>query len=165
MKRRDQRGVAAPSLLVMLSIIAVAMAGIALVATQDPKPQEVAIPTSARASADPTPTAAPSQKPTPKPTPVKDRLDKSQTMVVVFNQSNVAGLASTVGAKVTDAGWQVVGVDNWRGKVPETTVYFPERLKSAAKQLALDLGVKRMQPAVDPMQADRLTIVLTGPVG
>ena len=35
MSRRDQRGVAAPSPLVMLSIIAVFMAGIAFVATKD----------------------------------------------------------------------------------------------------------------------------------
>lgn len=165
MNRRDQRGVAAPSLLVMLSIIAVAMAGIAFVATKDPRPDEKVVPIAARETPEPTATAAPSKKPTPKPTPTKAALDKSQVMVVVFNQSGVAGLAKTVGAQATDAGWQVVGVDNWRGSVPENTVYVPDRLKDAGKQLALDLGIKRTMTPAENMTGDRLTVVLTGPLG
>ena len=41
----------------------------------------------------------------------------------------------------------------------------PERLKRAAKMLALDLGVERTALAVDPMRRDRLTLILTDPLG
>jgi hypothetical protein len=58
-------------------------------------------------------------------------------------------------------GWNVVGSDNWYGTIPATTVYFPPRLAAEAKQLALDLGISRRQPAVDPMRMDRLTVILT----
>ena len=59
------------------------------------------------------------------------------------------------------AGWQVVGSDNWYGTIPTSTVYYPERLEAAAKALALDLGIPRISPAVDPMRGDRLTVILT----
>ena len=62
---------------------------------------------------------------------------------------------------VTGVGWQVVGEDNWYGAIPASTVYYPERLKKAAQLLALDLGIDRVLPAVDPMQMDRLTVILT----
>ena len=61
-----------------------------------------------------------------------------------------------------DAGWQVVGADNWYGTIPSTTVYYPAKLERAAKLLALDLGVDRTAPAVAPMRMDRLTLILTG---
>ena len=35
------------------------------------------------------------------------------------------------------------------------------RLEAAAKALALDLGISRVSPAVDPMGGDRLTVILT----
>ena len=59
------------------------------------------------------------------------------------------------------AGWQVVGTDNWVGSVPANTVYYPERLQRAAKQLALDLGIDRTMPADGAMKLDRLTVILT----
>ncbi len=62
-------------------------------------------------------------------------------------------------------GWKVVGSDNWYGTIPTSTVYYPQKLKAAAKQLALDLGIKRTAPAVDPMRGDRLTVILTAPLG
>lgn len=161
--QRNQRGVAAPSLLVMLSIIAVAMAGIAFVATQDPRPEEKAVPISARETPEPTVSASPTAAATPRPKPKpKPAFDKARTMVEVFNNSRVKGLAASVGTKVSDSGWQVVGTDNWYGTVSGTTVYYPPRLQAAAKQLALDLGVKRVLPASDPMKGDRLTLILTG---
>ena len=48
--------------------------------------------------------------------------------------------------------------------MPATTVYYPKRLKRAAKKLALDLGIQRTALAVDPMRRDRLTLILTGPL-
>ncbi|WP_300682570.1 LytR C-terminal domain-containing protein, partial [Nocardioides sp.] len=74
------------------------------------------------------------------------------------------GLAATVSSKATKVGWDVVGTDNWYGSIPATTVYYPQRLKAAGKQLALDLGIRRTAPAIDPMKMDRLTVILTAPL-
>lgn len=160
---RNEYGVAYPSPLVMLSIIAVAMAGIAFVATNDQDLVEQAIVPAAApsASAAPTPTAEPTPKKKPKPKPPVER---GEVFVEVFNNTRITGLAGRIGARATDAGWQVVGSDNWVGTIPATTVYYPARLKRAAKLLALDLGVSRTQPAVESMKLDRLTVVLTGDV-
>ncbi len=164
-RSRDSRGVVLPSPVVMLSVVAVAMAAIAFVVTRGGEPTEreitpVAAPeTTASATAEPTPTAA--AEPAKQPPAIK----RGKTYVVVFNNSGVTGLAATVGEKASKAGWNVVGADNWYGNVPESTVYYPKRLEAEGKQLALDLGIKRTAPAVDPMKMDRLTIILTGPLG
>ena len=91
-------------------------------------------------------------------------MDRSKVYVEVFNNSSVTGLAGQVAAKASQIGWQVVGSDNWYGTIPATTVYYPKRLEKAAKLLALDLGIQRTAPAVDPMRLDRLTVILTGPL-
>lgn len=157
-RSRNQRGVAFPSPLVMLSVIAIAMAGFAFVATRDVGPVERKVTTVAATpttTAEPTP-VAPSKTAKPKPT-----IQRGEVYVEVFNNSGIKGLAATTAAKVTQIGWQVVGEDNWYGAIPASTVYYPERLKAAGKQLALDLGIGRTSPAVEPMKMDRLTIVLT----
>ena len=158
-RSRDERGVAFPSPLVMLSVIAVAMASITFVATRDQAPTERRIDTATIASAEQTPTpepTTPTKKPKPEPT-----LTRGDVYVEVFNNSGIKGLAATYAAKATTVGWAVVGEDNWYGVVPTTTVYFPPRLKVAGKQLALDLGIRRTSPAVGEMKRDRLTIILT----
>lgn len=160
--RRDQRGVVLPSPVMMLSIVAVVMAGVAFFATRGHEPAEREIATVAQpkpsASVTPTQTAAP--PPAPKPKPVV----RKKVMVEVFNNTPTKGLAGEVGDKASTIGWQVVGADNWYGSVPATTVYYPAKLKRAGKQLALDLGIKRTAKAVDPMKLDRLTVILTGPL-
>jgi LytR cell envelope-related transcriptional attenuator len=157
---RDERGVVFPSPVVILSVIAVAMAGVAFVATRDAAPTERQITTASEPDvATPTPTAE------PKPDrPKKPKVDRSAVYVVVFNNSNVSGLAGRVAAKASQIGWQVVGSDNWYGTIPASTVYYPKRWAKAGKLLALDLGIQRTAPAVDPMRLDRLTVILTGPV-
>jgi hypothetical protein len=157
-RSRNQRGVAFPSPLVMLSVIAIAMAGFAFVATRDPAPVERKVTTaSATVTETPEPTpVTPTRTARPKPT-----VERGEVYVEVFNNSGIKGLAATTAAKATQVGWQVVGEDNWYGAIPATTVYYPERLKAAAKQLALDLGIGRTSPSVEPMKMDRLTIVLT----
>lgn len=159
--RRDERGVAFPSPLVMLSVLAVAMASITFVATRDQAPTERRVDNTATiASADQTPSAEPTTTPTKKPKP-KPQVTRAEVYVEVFNNSGIKGLAATTAARATDVGWAVVGEDNWYGVIPTTTVYFPPRLKAAGKQLALDLGIKRTSPAVGVMKRDRLTIILT----
>ncbi len=157
--RRNERGVAFPSPIVMLSIVAVAMAGFAFVATKDrPVDERRVTTTSASQTPAPVATAPVSPTKTPKPKPV---IKRGEVYVEVFNNSGIKGLAATTAAKATQVGWQVVGEDNWYGVIPASTVYYPERLKAAAKQLALDLGISRTGLAVEPMKMDRLTIILT----
>ena len=168
LRARNQRGVVFPSLVVMLSIIAIAMAGIAYVATRGQEPTEREVTTVAQAQKH-TQTDSPKLKPKPAPTLAteepkkkpKPAVRRSAVYVEVYNNSGITGLAGRVASTASAAGWQVVGSDNWYGTIPGSTVYYPQRLQAAAKMLALDLGVGRVQPLVDPMRADRLTVVLT----
>jgi hypothetical protein len=133
---RDEQGVAFPSPLVMLSVLAVAMASITFIATRDQAPTE--------------------RRAKPEP-----RVKRGEVYVEVYNNSGIKGLAAATAARATGVGWSVVGEDNWQGLIPTSTVYFPPRLKAAGKQLALDLGIKRTAPAVGVMKRDRLTVILT----
>lgn len=162
-RSRGDAGVAFPSPVVILSIIAVVMAGVSYVATRDQAPAEREITTVARPSESPSasPGEAESSKPAVKKKAKKKPLDRSAVYVVVFNNSGITGLAGKYSGSATNLGWQVVGSDNWYGTIPTTTVYHPPKLAAAAKQLALDLGISRVAPAVDPMSMDRLTVILT----
>lgn len=164
---RDQRGVALPSSVVLLSIVAVVMAVVAFVVTGgthhdgEREITPAADTPSASAPAHPHATRTKHHHKKPKPPVVK----RSAVDVEVFNNTNIHGLAATVASKASAIGWQVVGADNWVGTVPATTVYYPLNLKAAGKLLALDLGIKRTHVAeTSSMKADRLTIVLTGPL-
>jgi hypothetical protein len=162
-RARNERGVAYPSPLVMLSVIAVAMAGIAFVATRDQAPTERQI----QSAAAPSPTASATTV-TPSATPTKAKtkpaVNRGKVYVEVYNNTGITGLAGRIAERASGAGWQVVGSDNWVGTIPSSTVYHPQRLKAAGRLLALDLGIPRVQPAVAPMKLDRLTVVLTGDV-
>ena len=163
MRRRDERGVAYPSPLVMLSVIAVAMAGVAFVATKDQPDPERRVETVSRSTSE-TPAPAPVE-PEAEPAPVepaKPVVERGKVYVEVYNNTGIKGLAASTAEKVSGAGWQVVGTDNWVGSIPAPTVYYPKRLKAAADLLALDLGINRVQPVVSPMKQDRLTVILTG---
>lgn len=162
MRRRDQRGVVFPSPVIILSILAVAMAGVAWVVTRDHAPTErLVTPTSQRS---PSVHQQHQQPKTHHVKPPKPAVDRSKVVVEVFNNSQVSQLASTVAVRAAHLGWQVVGSDNWYGTIPASTVYFPPRLTKAGHLLALDLGIPRVMPAVAPMHFDRLTVILTGPL-
>ncbi|HET6666829.1 MAG TPA: LytR C-terminal domain-containing protein [Intrasporangium sp.] len=160
MGARDERGVAFPSPLVMLSVVAVALAGVAFVATgEEGGSQQMQTVSKPSPTATPTPTpVAPPPAPKPKPKPAVKR---GAVYVEVYNNSGISGLAGRTASDASAAGWQVVGSDNWVGTIPASTVYFPPRLEEAARLLGKDLGVKRLRPAVQPMRLDRLTVILT----
>jgi hypothetical protein len=162
--RLDQRGVVFPSPVMILSIIAVAMAGVAWFATRHTEPTERLVEPSAQRSPSASHATYQPVKPQHTARPAKPAVDRSKVVVEVFNNSGVTGLAGTVAARTAHAGWQVVGSDNWYGTIPASTVYYPPRLKAAAHLLALDLGLRRVMPAVAPMRLDRLTVILTGPL-
>ena len=162
MRVRDERGVVFPSPVVMLSVVAVAMAGIAYVATQGQEPTEREVITASQpVPEEPVATAEAGtiekKKQKPKPPPVR----RGEVYVEVYNNSGITGLAGRYADRASDIGWRVVGEDNWYGTIPASTVYFPARLEREGRQLALDLGIRRVMPAVGDMKLDRLTVVLT----
>jgi hypothetical protein len=161
-----KRGLLFPSPVVILSIVAVAMAAIAFVATRGGEPTERVI----TPVADPAPTASatptetvPTETAPPKPE--RPAVQRGKVYVEVYNNSGISGLAGRVADRTTQVGWSVVGSDNWYGTIPATTVYYPQRLQRAAQLLARDLGIKRTAPAVGAMKRDRLTLILTGELG
>jgi hypothetical protein len=167
--RMTQRGVVLPSPVVLLSIVAVVMAGIAFFVTRGHDSSKVVeLPTTSITPSGPATDSStggsPGTTPTPSATATAKPIKRSTVKVVVFNNTRTKGLAATVGAQVTEAGWNVVGADNWYGSIPKTTVYYPAKLKAAAKLLALDLGIKRVAKAQSPMSDSRLTLILTGPL-
>ena len=110
---------------------------------------------------EPTATTTPTPKPKPKPKPTAAPVARD-IPVGVFNNTATRGLARTVAAKVRAAGWTVAGVGNWRGSIPETTVYYPSGFQSQAQTLARDLDFGRVRPSVAPMRTDRLTLIVAG---
>lgn len=176
-RRRDERGAVLPSPVVLLSVVAVILAAVTFVATRGDGPAERDI-SATKAAATPTDTGTTdggegspdeatdgaSETPPAEETPTPKPVDRADHAVVVFNNTQIAGLAGRVGEKVKEAGWQVAAADNWYGTVPATTVYFPKGKKAAAQLLALDLGVARIKPADtdSDMSATNLTLILTG---
>jgi len=164
MRIRNQRGVAFPSPVAILSIVAIAMAGVTYVATQGEEPTEREVTTVSRPSGEAT-SAAPDPQRTVAPEKVQKKPEpqvvRGEVYVEVYNNSGIKGLAATTAAKATQVGWQVVGEDNWYGMVPASTVYYPPRLREAAVLLGRDLGISRQVPSIAPMRLDRLTVILT----
>src|SRR4029077_2761406 len=108
---RDERGVVAPSRLILVAVVAVAIAGAAFIATS-PQPEQaarvVASETTPSASPTPTPTPTPTAKTTkkaPKKTAVV--VERGDTIVLVFNNSGIPGLASRTSGRAQGAGWNV----------------------------------------------------------
>jgi hypothetical protein len=99
-------------------------------------------------------------RPRPEPRDAPDP-EAPDVYVEVYNNTTITGLAASTAAQLQDGGWQVVGVDNWRGDIPSSTVYYPAGMEGEADQLADTLGFDRVRGAVAPMKFDRLTVILT----
>ncbi len=82
-------------------------------------------------------------------------------LVEVYNNSGISGLAAAKAAVLQDAGWNVAATDNWYGDIAANTVYYPDGRRAQASQLADEMGITRLRPAVSPMQFDRLTVIFT----
>ncbi len=162
-RHRDERGVVLPTRLLALCISAVAVAALVFVANDPDQPasDRVATP-AAEGQPSSTPSATATKTPAPAPTKPKVKpIKRGQVLVEVFNNTRTKGLAGGVAEKARAAGWNVVGSDNWYGTIDGTSVYYPPRLKEAARELGRDLGIKKLRPAEDPMQFDRVTVILT----
>ncbi|KHL18990.1 UNVERIFIED_CONTAM: hypothetical protein LK11_04685 [Mumia flava] len=158
---------AVPSIAVVAALAAVLIATVWLFASSDPEPGQTTVADSgATTPASPAPTTAAASEPAPEPTQAPAKKAKEpevpRAYVEVYNNSQVSGLADRTASRAERSGWTVVGIDNWYGSIPETTVYYPSELKDQARLLAEDLGVDRVRAAVDPMKLDRLTVILVG---
>lgn len=160
-RRHDEGGFALSSPVALLSAAAVVLAGIAFLGTgHDDRPAAVAKPLAVT----PTPTAAPTTaapKPVIKAKKHPKPVVRRTALVEVYNNSGIHGLAGGTSRRASDAGWEVVGSDNWYGTISASTVYYPRRLETQAKLLARDLGIRRLRLAIAPMKFDRLTVILT----
>ncbi|MDQ4006584.1 MAG: LytR C-terminal domain-containing protein [Actinomycetota bacterium] len=182
---RQQQGQATPSIVAVVSVVAVVAAMVAFFAGGDqqsaPEPQAQSAPAPSRtptpaaestARAQATPTGSPSDTATERPR--RDQRDQKRrhrrepadqgppdVYIEVYNNSSVSGLAASTAADLQDGGWQVVGVDNWYGAIPASTVYYPAGMEAEADELAQTLGLSRVRGAVAPMKFDRLTVILT----
>ncbi len=157
MRRVTDEGFAMSSPVALMAGAAVLMAGIGFFAT-DRTPDAPAAGRVALTAARDVPVEP---QVTMRAVPSKPVVDRGSVYVSVYNNSNVTGLAATTAARIAEAGWQVVGTDNWYGTIPATTIYYPDDLERAARMLSKDLGIARVMPAVDPMSMDRVTVILT----
>jgi hypothetical protein len=146
----------------MLSVVAVALAGVAFVATNDGNDAGSLQTVSGPEPVPPTPTSTAPAPVVKKPKKAKaPAVQRGKVYVEVYNNSGIGGLAGSTAGRATGAGWQVVGSDNWYGTIPASTVYYPAKLQDAAALLGKDLGIDRLKPAIDPMRLDRLTVIVT----
>jgi hypothetical protein len=105
----------------------------------------------------PTRTPTPTPTPTPAPTPLA-----AKASVIILNQSGVSGLAAQVRDRLQAGGWTVTGIDDFRGNVPATTVYYPPGLQAAAKALMAQFPeIGRIRPAFSGISATQLTVILS----
>jgi len=155
--RRGEVGAVLPTsvLLACITAVAIALIGFVLTLPHDSGPDHATI---VAATSTPSPTVTAPITPKPRKRPAVNR---HKVNVVVFNNSNIKGLAGRTAATAHRRGWQVVGQDNWYGTIAASTVYYPPALQRAARLLAHDLHIHRVMPAVTPMQTDRLTVILT----
>ena len=161
--RRHGRALPSWTLLGSVSVVAVAVLAFLITASPDRSDQAVGSPLPSA------PTQGQEKEPVESPPatqppdePAKKKATRPRAYVEVFNNSGFTGLAATAASELGGAGWDVIGTDDWYGDIPQSTVYYPQRLRAQAELLAGDVGTERIKPAVDPMRLDRLTVILTG---
>jgi cytoskeletal protein RodZ len=134
------------------------------------------------AAAAPTPSALPStphrpkpkRSPSPRATPAPHHSTHHATApasaapaafapVEVLNNSRISGLAHHVAAEVESRGWTISTVGNLRGRLAETTLYFPPGEFAAAEHLAGDFGsIQRVLPQSEGgFHSSSLVLVVT----
>ena len=109
---------------------------------------------SSSAPSTPAPSSTSAAPTTSSPEPALPRVD-------VLNQSAASGSATQTADQLRAAGWRIGRVDDFRGNVAETTVYFPPGLRAEARQLRADLpGPPRVLPAFSTLKPGRLSVIL-----
>lgn len=119
------------------------------------------------AESSPPPGPAPSSEqpaPTPPPSsaePTPSETTRQRMRVDVLNQSAGAGAAESTAARLRERGWRIGRVDDFRGTVTTTTVYYPANRRGQARLLAEDLpGSPRLLERFSTLSDSRLSVVL-----
>ena len=81
--------------------------------------------------------------------------------VDVLNQSAGSGAAAQTADQLRAEGWRIGRVDDFRGNVSTTTVYWltPDR-RQQARQVARDLGGVRVQEGFSTLVDGRISVIL-----
>jgi hypothetical protein len=168
--RRD-RGVALPSPVAAISIVAIVVAAIAFAVTGFGGNKTKVIPNAAptstiSATSTPTATSTTTTTPTSSPTPTQTvaPIDKASIHVSVWNASTTPGLAKDVLVKVKAAGWTNSAAGNTKIHYATNTIYYPAKYAAAAKQLGLDLGITNLSQGDGGTPQDRISVVLVSPL-
>lgn len=164
--RASEQGAVAPASLLAAAVVAVAIGTAGYAMTSGPS-ERIQQQPPATTTSPPKTVVKPATTPRPHATPTAQAtpIDRATFNVAVYNDSNIRGLAARTATKAQTAGWKVVTTSQWFGTVDTSTVYYPPKMKTAAQQLATDLGITTVKPAVSPMQMDQLTVILTSSYG
>lgn len=151
---------------IVLSVVACVGAagwlGVMLIGPTTTAVADSASPSSTPTVSTPTP-AATTSTPSPTPTESEPAEVEREAPVSILNNTGIQNLAQTFSVEVSDAGWDISGLGNWRGQIESNTVYYPDGMQDQAQLLADDVGIQRVLPSIVPMRMDRLTIILSGP--
>ena len=127
--------------------------------TSSPPSQTPSTAPSSTPSGSPSATKGPSTSPTTKSAPPAVT---HSLKVDVLNQSAPKGSAAKYATRVRALHWPVGRVDNFRGTVSKTTVYYPRGKAAAARELARGLpGSPRVLPRFSTLSDKRLTVIIT----
>ncbi|MFC0623729.1 LytR C-terminal domain-containing protein [Kribbella deserti] len=168
-RTRDERGQVLSSLVAVAAVVAIVAGLLFLFGTRGsesaakPPPSVVKTTTTVSVSVTPapTPSASATARVTPAATPTVSVPVDRRPPVEVYNNTRRKGLAQQVADKARADGWKVAGLDNWKGKIVTSTVYYPPGMQAEAQQLATTLGVARIKDSLENMKSDRLTVILT----
>ena len=99
-------------------------------------------------------------RPARRPPPPRRRADRAPK-VDVLNQSAGDGAASLAADRLRAAGWRIGRVDDFRGNVSTTTVYWltPD-MRRDARRVARDLGGVRVQEGFSTLVEGRISVIL-----
>jgi hypothetical protein len=139
-------------------------------ASHQPLPTPDGSPTATHRSPSPSPShhhhqAAPrkTHPAAPSPSESSPAITAAFAPVEVLNNSRIHGLAHHVAAEVEGRGWTISQIGNLRGRVAETTLYYPPGGFDAAEHLAHDFGqIQRLEPQSEGgLSSTSLVLVVT----
>jgi hypothetical protein len=104
-----------------------------------------------------------STRPHATPSPTASTVAPAFAPVDVLNNSRISGLAHHVAAEVESRGWTISAVGNLRGRVAETTVFYPDGGFAAAQHLQSEFGsIDRLLPQSEGgLHSSSLVLVVT----
>ncbi|MGC0422424.1 LytR C-terminal domain-containing protein [Embleya sp. AB8] len=155
---RSRRGLIAMAAALAL----VAVAGAAAIGREGPAAR-IAADRATRHTPARVPVAAPGAPTRPAPPPARaPALPRGvHGKVTVLDQTKVPVLAKRMARRLEAAGWEVAGTKEFRGTVPETTVYHPADQEPQARALAAALpGITRIKPTFPGIPQRRLTVIV-----